>query len=252
MARGADGASLVDRTLDVLGAFDELHQRMGLALIAQRAGLPPATALRIIRQLVARGAIVRGEDKTYWIGRRMWELGLLHPAEADLRELASPFLHDIHAATRATVHLAIREGDRALYLDRVSGQASVPVVSRVGGRLPLYTTGVGKALLAYAEDEVVERVVHSLQPLTPYTLTSAGLLLRELARVRSDGYATTREEMTLGACSIGVPIRRGEQVIAAIGVVVPDFRRDKGRLVTALRVAASSIGRQCQSIAIRW
>lgn len=114
-----------------------------------------------MRELVAAGALVRGDDRTYWVGRRMWDLGLLSPIETDLREVASPFLQDIHAATRATVHLAIRDGDQVLYLDRLSGQTSVPVVSRVGGRLPMYPTGVGKVLLAYAPPEVVQRVLAS-------------------------------------------------------------------------------------------
>ncbi|HJQ48847.1 MAG TPA: helix-turn-helix domain-containing protein, partial [Amycolatopsis sp.] len=107
--RSAPGASLVARTLEVLGAFDERHRRLTLTAIADRAGLSPATTLRILRELEAGGAVVRSENKTYSIGRRLWDLGLLSPAETDLRELASPYLHDLHAATRATVHLAIRE-----------------------------------------------------------------------------------------------------------------------------------------------
>ena len=70
--------------------------------------------------------------------------------QGELREVAAPFLQDLYAATGDTVHLAVREADRALYVERLSGKASVPVVSQVGGRLPLHTTGVGKVLLAHA------------------------------------------------------------------------------------------------------
>jgi len=237
------GSSLVARTLDVLGAFDEQHRRLTLAAIAERSGLTSATALRIVRELVAGQALVRGDDKTYTIGRRIWALGLLSPTQTGLRDIAAPYLHDIHAATRATVHLAVRDGCDVLYLDRISGQRSVPVVSRVGGRLPLHATGVGKALLAHAPAEVVAEILGRLQPWTPYTVVTPARLLRQLARARAEGYATTQEEMTLGACSIGVPVRRGGEVIAAVGVVVPDFRREKARLVAALTVAAHSIGR---------
>lgn len=244
MAGGSEaGASLVGRTMDVLDAFDDQHRRLSLTSIARRAGLSPATTLRIVRELVSRGALVRGEDKTYWVGRRMWDLGLLSPVETDLREVASPFLQDIHAATRATVHLAIRDGDAALYIDSISGQASVPVVSRTGGRLPLYPTGVGKVLLAHAPEDVVARVTGSLRPFTPYTITAPGILRGQLARIRSDGFATTREEMTKGACSVAVPVRVHDEVAAAVGVVVPDFRRETPRLVAALLVAAAGIGR---------
>ncbi|WP_293783137.1 IclR family transcriptional regulator [uncultured Aeromicrobium sp.] len=232
------------RTLDVLGAFDEQHRRLSLAHIAQRAGLPVPTTLRIVRELADHGALVRGEDRSYRIGRRLWDLGLLAPTESDLRELAAPLLHDLHAATRATVHLAVREGESALYLDRIAGQSSVPVVSRIGSRLPLYATGVGKVLLAYAPADVTAAAMAHLKPLTPHTVTAPGLLARQLARVRSEGYATTREEMTLGACSVGVPVRSGSAVVAAIGVVVPDVRRDRARLIAALTMAARGIGRR--------
>ena len=252
MPGGAEpGASLVGRTLDVLGAFDERHPRLALSEIARRAGLSPATTLRIVRELVAGGALVRGEDRTYWIGRRIWALGLLARVETDLRGIASPYLHDIHAATRAVVHLAVREGEEVLYLDRISGQSSTPVVSRVGGRLPLHCTGVGKVLLAHAPEEVIRSVTSpdpaapggGLRRYTPYTVTSPGVLLRQLARIRADGYATTQEEMTLGACSVAVPVPAEGAVVASIGVVVPDFRRERARLVGALTVAARAIGR---------
>lgn len=244
MAGGAaPGASLVARTLAVLGAFDDQHRRLTLTRIAERAELSPATTLRIVRELVAGGALVRTDDRSYVIGRRLWALGLLSPTQTGLRDIASPYLHDLHAATRATVHLAVRDGARVLYLDRISGQASVPVVSRVGGRLPLHSTGVGKALLAHAPDEIVREALASLERFTPYTIATPGLLRTQLARIRSEGYATTREEMTLGACSIAVPVRVAGQVVAALGVVVADFRREKSRLVGALTVTARAIER---------
>ena len=78
--------------------------------------------------------------------------GLLAPVQTGLRQVASPFLNDIHAATLATVHLAVRERAQVLYVERLSGRTSVPVVSRVGSRLPMHSTGVGKVLLAHAPD----------------------------------------------------------------------------------------------------
>lgn len=91
--------------------------------------------------------------------------------QTGLREIASPFLHDLYAATLATIHLAVREGTEVLYLDRLSGKRSVPVVSKVGARLPMYSTGVGKVLLAHAPEDVQAQVLSSLRRLTPYTIT---------------------------------------------------------------------------------
>jgi len=237
------GTSLVLRTLDVLGSFDQQHRRLTLSAMAERADLPVPTALRIVRHLVQREALMRLEDGSYVVGRRLWELGLLAPVQSDLREVASPFMYDLHAATRATVHLAVRDDDAVLYLDRVSGGTSVSVVSRVGSRLPLHATGVGKVLLAHAPDELLPRLL-PLRRVTAFTVNSPGLLARQLDRVRRDGFATTSEEMTLGACSVAVPVTSHDgQVAAALGVVVLHLRRDRPRLVAALTVAAEGIGR---------
>ena len=245
MAGGsAPGASLVDRTLDVLGAFDERHRRLTLTQLAARSDLTPPTTLRIVRRLLAAGALERTDDGSYVVGRRLWDIGLLAPVQTGLREVAAPFLQDLQAATRATVHLAERDGHRVLYLDRLSGVASVPVVSRVGSRLPMHATGVGKVLLAHAPAEVQQRVLADLRPLTPYTIVTPGTLARQLERVRRDGFATTREELTLGACSVAVPVRDADgDVVAALGIVVPSLRRDRERLVAALSVAAAGITR---------
>ncbi|MFI8568553.1 IclR family transcriptional regulator [Rhodococcus sp. NPDC078407] len=238
------GVSVAVRLLALLGVFDETTPALTLTELAGGAGLPIATAHRMVRELVEWGALVRAEDGRYVVGRRLWKLGMLAPDQSDLRDIASPFLHDIYGATLATVHLAIRDGDEVLYLDRLAGHASVPAVSRVGARLPLHATGVGKVLLAYAPRDVQERVMHSLNRITAYTVTQPGQLENELRRVRREGFAQTVEEMTLGACSVAVPVRAGEdRVVAALGIVVPKLGRDRVKLVAALAVAARGIGR---------
>ena len=245
MAGGAarPGVTVVSRVVALLTAFDAQHSRLTLTQLAHRAGVPVPTAHRLVGELASSGLLSRQSDGAYAVGRRMWDVGLLAPGEADLREIASPFMHDLYAATLATVHLAVREGVAALYLDRLAGQRSVPVVSRMGTRLPLHATGVGKVLLAHAPAEVQELALSSLARLTPYTVIQPGRLRRQLEAVRRDGWASTVEEMTLGACSVAVPVRRGDEVVAAFGVVVPDLRRDRARLVTALQVAAHGTSR---------
>lgn len=237
------GPSVTGRALSLLAAFDDRHRSLTLTELADRAGLPLPTAHRLVAELAAWGALARTDDRRYVVGRRLWDLGLLAPVQADLVETAAPFLHDLYGATLATVHLAVRDGTRALYLDRVRGHRSVPVVSTTGSRLPLHATGVGKVLLAHAPTEVQDAVLADLPRVTAYTLTQPGTLRRQLTRVRETGFATTAEEMTLGACSVAVPVRRDGEVVAALGLVVATLGRDRPRLVAALEVAARGIGR---------
>ena len=237
------GASVASRTLALLGAFDADHRSLTLTRLAERAGLPVPTAHRLVSELVAWGALVRRPSGEYVVGRRLWDLGQLAPGPTVLREVASPFLHDIYGATLATVHLAVRDGTQVLYLSRLSGHRSVPVMSTVGSRLPMHSTGVGKVLLAHAPADVQRAVLGNLTRLTPYTITGPARLEQELRRVHEDGFAQTSEEMSLGACSVAVPVRRGDDVVAAVGIVVASLRRDRGRLLAALQVAAQGIGR---------
>lgn len=239
------GVSVPARLLAVLAAFDADHRALTLTELSRRAELPLPTAHRLVGELTRWGALARRSDGAYEIGRRMWDLGLLAPMNSGLRQLASPFLHDLFAATRATVHLAERDGQKVLYLDRISGHASVPVVSDVGSRLPMHATGVGKVLLAHAPEQIQDVVLRDLRRVTPYTLTQPGRLRAELRRIRRDGYATTSEEMSLGACSVAVPITGPDnEVGAALGLVVADLRGGtRAQLVAALQVAAQGISR---------
>ncbi len=238
------GATVTSRALALVGAFDDEHRRLTLSQLAERAGLPVPTAHRLVGELVAWGALSRTASGEYVVGRRLWDVGLLAPVQTGLRQLASPYLHDLYGATLATVHLAVREGTEVLYVDRLSGHASVPVVSTIGSRLPLHATGVGKVLLAHAPPAVQDEVLAHLTRVTAYTINQPGTLRRQLARVLVEDHATTVEEMSLGACSIGVPIRVGAAVVAALGIVVPSLKTDGPKLVTAMQVAARGIGRR--------
>ncbi|MFF0658956.1 MULTISPECIES: IclR family transcriptional regulator [Micromonospora] len=235
--------SVTSRVLAILGAFDVDHPTLTLSDIARRANLPVATAHRLVGELVTWGALSRGPDGAYAVGVRLWEVGLLSPLHTRLREVALPYLQDLHSAVRENVHLAVRDGDEALYVEKVTGHRSVPIISRVGGRLPLHATGVGKALLAFASPTSVAAFLgRPLPRCTAYTITEPGRLSRELATVRRQGWAATSEEMTLGSCSVAVPVLDADGgAVASIGIVAHSLGAQLERLVPVLRGAADQV-----------
>jgi DNA-binding IclR family transcriptional regulator len=237
------GHSVTSRVLGVLGAFDIAHPRLTLTEISRRAGLPLATTHRLVNELVAGKGLHRGEDGHYEVGVRLWEVGLLAPLHNRLREAALPFLQTLYVATGENVHLAVRDGNDALYVEKLSGHQSVPIVSRIGGRLPLHATGVGKALLAYETPKFRrDYVALPLARPTRYTIVEPGRLLAELGRTVRRGYAVTREEMTLGSCSVAVPIvDRVGRPLAAVALVVASMRVEPAQLATPVRLAAEGI-----------
>jgi DNA-binding IclR family transcriptional regulator len=143
-------------------------------------------------------------------------------------------------------HLAIRDGFDAVYVEKLTGHRSVPIISRTGGRLPLHATGVGKALLAHQNVEFVQGFCERpLERPTRYTIVERGRLLRELERVRKRGYATTSEEMMLGSFSVAVPVLdESGTAAAALGIVIHTVRADESKLVPPLRAAREGIERR--------
>ncbi|HEY9476768.1 MAG TPA: IclR family transcriptional regulator [Mycobacteriales bacterium] len=243
---GEPGRSVTSKVLAILGAFSVAHSELTLAQIARRTGLPVPTVHRLARELVAWGGLERLPDGTYRIGLRLWEIGSLAPQQRRIRQIAIPFMEDLYEATHGNIQLAVREGGEALYIEKISGRYAVPIVSRVGGRLPLHATGVGKILLAFAPQEVIDQVLTAgLARLTPKTIVMPGKLLRALAEVRRTGLAFCYEEMTLGSVSVATPIHGPDQsVIAALSIVVHSFPADAQRFAPAVRTAGLGISRQ--------
>lgn len=237
------GRTVASRMLAILDAFDFEHPRLTLSDLARRAGLSLPTTHRLVRELTCWRALEKQDDGTYRVGLRLLELGLLSGLHTRLRDVAMPFMQELYEATRENVHLAVHDGDTALYVEKLTGHRSVPIISRTGGRLPLHTTGVGKALLAWASPAVID--AHLGRPLsrpTTYSIREPGRLRRDLERARKRGFATTREEMTLGSCSVASPVVVNDEPVAAVGVVVRSSRLDLDRLAPPVLAAARGIG----------
>ena len=239
------GRSVLDRALAVLGSFSEEAPERTLASISRDTGLAPATAHRLVAELVSWGALERRARGRYRIGMRLWRLGSLAPAARDLRDRALPFLQDLCAATGQVVHLVVLDGPHALFLERLTGRAEVRVRSRVGCRLPPHASGPGKVLLAHSPPEFVAEVLAGELPkLASGTITEPHRLREVLAEIRRTGCSLSRDEMTEGAASVAAPVTGASgEVVAGLSVVVPGSTSNLQPLVPAVRVTASAVSR---------
>lgn len=237
--------SLSGRVLDVLGVFRADCPELTLSEISRRSGLPLSTSHRIVGQLASRGMLERSANGTYHIGLRLWEIASLAPRGLRLREIALPYMEDLCLATRENVQLAVREGAELVFIERLAGRDAVPVLTRVGGRFALHATGVGLVLLAYAPPEIQEQVLQgSLESWTPKTITSQAQLRRILADVRQNGCSLSDRQVTMDSLSVGAPIRAdGDEVIAALSIVVHYDGAEPRTLAAAVRAAARGISR---------
>jgi DNA-binding IclR family transcriptional regulator len=196
------------RVLSVLDAFTGAQRRLSLTEISRRTGMPMGTAHRLVGELVAWGALERDGRGRYQIGLRLWEVAALAPRGPGLREVALPFLEDLYEATHQHVQLAVLDGMDVVYVERISGRGAVGVRSRVGGRWPAHTTGVGLVLLAHADPQVQEDYLETpLAGFTELTITDPAVLRRVLADVRRTGYAVSDRQVTMDAISVAAPVR---------------------------------------------
>ena len=243
----AAGPSVASRLFAILDAFTTPTPARALSLtaIADRAGLPLSTTHRMVAEWVAWGGLTRLEDGRYSLGLRLWEVGVQAPTARTLRTIALPYLEDLYEVTHEHVHLAVLDGQDALYVEKLSGHQAVQVISRVGGRLPLHATGVGLILLAYAPPTLVDDYLASpLTQFTASTVTAPDVLRKRLADIRALGLATMSEEMTPGSSSLAAPIQdRTGQVVAAVSVVTRTTPKPDPTHEVAVRQAARGISR---------
>ncbi|WP_246195644.1 IclR family transcriptional regulator [Halopolyspora algeriensis] len=242
----AQPKSVAARVLSVLEAFDTEHYALSLSDIARRSGLPFATCHRLIKELVAWGALVR-IDGRYRIGHKLWSLGRLSPVRQDLAEVAAPFMHDVLFLTHHVVNLFVLDGTKALLLERISGTRPGPAVHRVGDRMGLHASAAGKVLLAHAPQQTVVRALDDLERFTSRTVTDRAQVLREIAKARESGFAATAGESAEKTNGVAVPITGADgHVLAALGVVIVGAQPNPNAIVPVLQTAARGIARQVQ------
>jgi IclR family KDG regulon transcriptional repressor len=213
------------KVLLVLECFSRDERGLGLAEIAARTRLPKATTHRLLAALKAIGFIDQPhEGDQYRLGMKLFELGSVVLANMELPREAQPFVDRLAALTGATVHLCVFDGAQAVLIDRRRDETQTRNTLTLLEGAPVHCTSVGKAMLAWQPDRVVERIVRSgLTAFTAKTVTDPARLRAELARIRARGWALDDAEHQPRLRCIAAPIRSGTgQVIAAISVSGPD------------------------------
>jgi DNA-binding IclR family transcriptional regulator len=236
--------SVLGRAFTLLTAFLADDVELTFAELSRRSGLPKPTVHRLITELVSWGMVER-TPRGVRLGMKLFELGQLVPRQRGLRNAALPILTDLFQATRQTVHLAVMDGSEVVYVEKLPGPDGPALPSRVGGRMELHCTAVGKAQLAFADEPLVRQVLQADLPRrTAQTVVMPGLLVRQLGRIRDTGLAFEFEESTRGIACVASPVFGvDDRVVAAISVAGWINRIDVDRVAPAVKTAASTLSR---------
>lgn len=245
-----DQISSVVRALQILECFMNGKAEWTLKELTQELDLPSTTVFRQLSTLVDCNYLEQNSGrKSYKIGARLLQLSGAVISQADLRQTARPILERLSNAVRETVNLSTLIEHDIFYLDKVEEYRSVICHTRIGSRVPAYATSCGKAMLAYAPENVVEEYctwISACPPLTDATISDPETFRRELAETRLRGYAMDNGEIETGLICIGAPIFDAfRHAVAAVSVAGPEFRMKENQemIIREVKRAAMDISR---------
>ena len=223
-----DSVQSLERAFDLLEAL-AAGGELGVTELANRTGLVPSTAHRLLHTLTKRGYVTQSpESGRYLLGYKVVEVasGLEHRRER-LRAVARPHLEGIQRATGETVNLVVLEADRVVYIDQVEGSRNVRMFTTVGTSVLAHSTGSGKAIMAFGPPEAPAALYgdRELEQLTNRTLTTLAALEDDFKRIRRRGYALDNEEHEEGVgCVAAAVFDHTGRPCAAISVSGPTAR----------------------------
>lgn len=238
------GSSATASTLQTftkgLQILEVLEQSNGKGLtaaeLARQLHLPKTSVHRLLVTLQQRGYVERDEDGgRYALGLRILTLASALLSDLDLRRVGLPYLTELGRRVGETVHLVVLDQERreVVTVERIEGHSPLSLRTQIGSRRPMYCTAVGKAMLAFLEQEVFRQVVtDGLAAITAQTITDPRRLEVELQEVRTRGYALDDEEFTVGVRCVAAPIfdhRCG--VAGAVSIAAPAFRTPMPQIV---------------------
>jgi len=223
----------LQRGLRLLQLFSESPQGLAAKQVADRSRLPVSTVHRFLANLEASGFLNCSGDGIYHLGLACFAIGQAALGQLDIRRVSLPYLRELNRQTRETIHLTVRHGLSAVYVEKLDSPEQLRIHSRIGAAVPLYCTAVGKVMLAYMPDEERKTILPQLglKRLTPNTVGNRQELEGELYRVRKNGYACDLEEHELHIRCIAAPIwDHAGGVHASLSITAPMMRMTVTRL----------------------
>ena len=199
--------------LDILS--DKSDGATGLSELAKSAQLPMSTAHRLVRMLVVTGKAERS-PAGYRLVRPVRADGERCESASTVRDWILPGMLDLYERTHGAVHLAILDGSKVRYLEKLAGRGSVRLPTRRGGIAPAHCTAIGKALLANTAESMAD--LDTTRRFTLSTITEKAVLAAELAEVKRSGFAIDRGEYVAGVACVAAPVLLPGKRVAAVSV----------------------------------
>ncbi len=212
-------APAVGFAVQIIQAMSEQTTAVGISEISRLTGINKNMISRVLQTLEATGWVSRDIRAAYTLTLLPFCITSKATHRYSVASIGIPVLQEFWQECGESTYLAILRNDEALYLAHFDSVSNVRVAGAVGGSYPLYCTGPGKALLAFADEAYIEQYLNEkeLTAYTPNTITDKEALRAELAAIRERGYALDNEEFGCGIVCMAAPVF--DQTKTAVGVV---------------------------------
>ena len=218
----------IQKAGELLSLFDREHTEWGVREMAAKLKMAKSSTHDLMSSLAKLGFLNKTEDNRYRLGWKLVTLSETLLATTELRREARPVMEDVASQFQETLHLAVLDDTKAVYVDKLEGRQAVRVeLTSLGARLYAHCSALGKVLLANSEEDEVKRIIQTagLPRFTDNTITDEEELFQALAKIRKQGYAYDLEEILPDLCCVSAPIyNHTGQVIAAISMSIPAYR----------------------------
>jgi IclR family acetate operon transcriptional repressor len=222
------------RGLSLLEALAKAEGGLTLTDIAQRVTLAPSTAHRLLATLEKMGYVYQGGELGRWyIGLQAFTVGTSFLSNRDFVAQSHPYMRRLMEQSGETANLAILDGTEAVFIDQVQCRETMRTIVRLGSRVPLHASGVGKAIFAALPDEQIDAIlkVKGLPRITPNTITSPETMWSSMRVIRQRGYSFDDEEHLPGTRCVAAPFYdEHAEALGAISLAGPISRLPDERI----------------------
>lgn len=213
--------------------IDVLQEKGGAGVteLADELGNSKSTIHSHLRTLEERNILVRDDDG-YRLSLRILDMATHVREQVGNFDVIRDEVEALADETGEIAQFGIEEHGKVAYLHKVTGNQAVETASRVGIQQPMYSTSLGKAILAYLSPERTAKIVQSMEFTagTEKAVGSAEELYDDLEQIRDRGYSIDDEENITGLRCVSAPVKDGESVLGAISVTGPTSRFTDARL----------------------
>lgn len=212
----------LEKSIAILNLLASGRKKYTNTEIHKGLNISKATVFSILNVLDAHGLVKKNKKGEYEIGVKLYELGMSYVSDIDIVKIAHPYLEKLMKETGYTVHLGVLDGDELLYVDKVESDSFIKFSTFPGLRSEFHVTSLGKTIAAYMEEGDVHNIiaVKGLSKHTPNTITVVEEFMKELKKIRTQGFSLEDEEGEIGVRCIGAPIfnRTANYAVASVSI----------------------------------